>query len=157
MANIGFVIANELLSKGVEFREIVGSEKEVFFPIKAEPFYIILDGVNVFGVFGDWIGVIKAKVALTLGIFISNTKIEANGFGVANVKVPIGLGRKPSGDVALMFVGGQIIGHNRADKIETLIVVGVSWGVVTHRVHLVKFYDEGRLAPPRHLINRRWE
>ena len=58
-----------------------------------------------------------------------------------DMKVSVGLRWKSCGDVALMLIGGQIVGYNRADKIETFVVVGVSRGFVTHQVHLVKFYN----------------
>ena len=95
-------------------------------------------------------------MAFALGVLVGNSEIEANGFSVPDMKVPVGLWWKSSSDVSLVLIAGQICRYDGPDKIETFFVVGVGCGFGTHQFHLVKSYYGRRLAPPRHLSNRRY-
>ena len=65
----------------------------VCFPRKPEPMHGIQNGIDVFGIFFFWIGVVKAQVA-NAAIVTSQSEIDANAFGMSYVQVAVGLWRK---------------------------------------------------------------
>ena len=76
----------------VEKIEVIAREVKVLTPIEAQPANIFLDALDVFYLFLGRIGVIKAEVAACVDalVFLRNSKIKAECFGVANVEVAIG-------------------------------------------------------------------
>ena len=82
-------VLNELLGPQVELVEVVGS---VVFrrPLEAQPLDVLADGVHIFGVFLHGIRVVKAEVGLS-AIFLSNTEVQTDGLGVADMQVTVRL------------------------------------------------------------------
>ena len=64
-------------------------------PIETQPCHGIQNRVDVFGVFFFRIGIVKAHVA-DASIITRQAKVQANAFGMADVQIAIGLGRKTS-------------------------------------------------------------
>ncbi len=93
---------------GFKAEDIVG-------PASNEPANIRGDGVDVFDVFLDGIGVVEAQVALA-GVFAGDAEIETDGLGVTDVKVAVGLGRKARDDLWIAFFG-DVAGDDVADEI----------------------------------------
>ena len=65
----------------------------VGFPRKTEPMYGVQYGVDVFGVFFFWIGVVKAQMA-NATVVACQSEIDANAFGMSYMKIAVGLWRK---------------------------------------------------------------
>ena len=61
--------------------------------MKAQPFNVFFDGIDVFVAFFFGVGIVKAQVALPI-IDIRQPEIQADGFGVPDVQIAVGLGRK---------------------------------------------------------------
>ncbi len=89
---------------------------ELGIPREAEPLHVFLDGIDVLDVFLGRIRVVEAQIARTAA-FLRDAEIEADRFGVADVKVPVRLGRKTRGDPAVMGAFGEILIDNRANEI----------------------------------------
>ena len=83
--------------------------------METEPFDVFLDGVDVFVVFFFGIGIIKTQIAQAV-INISQTKIQADGFGVADVQIAVRLGRETGLD-GCMFTAFEVFIDNGADKV----------------------------------------
>ena len=83
--------------------------------MKTEPLDVLFDGVDVFVVFFFGVGIVKTQVAQTI-INISQTEVQADGFGVADVQVAVRLGRKTGLD-GCMFTAFEIFIDNGADKV----------------------------------------
>ena len=84
--------------------------------MKSQPFYIFLDGINIFRVFSNRIGIIKTKVCFS-AIFFRQSKIQADTFGVANVQVPVRF-RREAGMDALPFSRPEVLFYNLFKEIQ---------------------------------------
>ena len=78
---------------GLEAEAVVG-------PAADERVYVGDDGIDVLDIFLGRVGVIHAEVALA-GIFAGDAEIEADGLGVADVQVAVGLGRETRDDLGV--------------------------------------------------------
>src|SRR5207248_943110 len=90
IVDISFSSTNEIFRPVVELFEIIRSVMEVLAPIESQPADITLDSVDILLLFLGWIGVVKAKAAVATK-FLGNTEIQADRFGVANMKIAIRL------------------------------------------------------------------
>src|SRR5262245_23326828 len=91
MVYIGVTIFDEFDRPFIKLVEIVGGEEEAIFPVCAEPANVGDDGVNIFLFFFGGVGVVEAQVAFaTVGL--GEAKVDADGFGMADVKVAVGFG-----------------------------------------------------------------
>ena len=99
--------------------KVVGGMVEVVLavalPVKAHPAHAFLDGVDVFLIFLDRVGVVKAHVAHAL-IVGGQTEIQTDALGVTDVQIAVGFGRKARADarpvrlalVELLGVGSRM-------------------------------------------------
>ena len=85
-------------------------------PLKAQPFYVGFYAVNIFNFLFGGVGIIKTQVGLA-AILNAKAKIEADAFGMANMQVAIGLGRKACED-GFVFSRLQIRFYDLFNKIE---------------------------------------
>ena len=101
----------------VELAEVVGGVAEAL-PLEAEPADVFLDGVDVLLLFFFGIGVVEAQVGFAAEL-VGEAEIEADGLGVADVEVAVGLGWKARLDdgVAVLF-GAHILGDLSRRKLE---------------------------------------
>ena len=84
-------------------------------PALDQPFHIGGDGVDVLDFFLGRVGVIEAQVA-DPAEFVGNAKIEADGFGMANMKIAIRLRWEP-GDGGLVLAVRNIGFDDVADEV----------------------------------------
>ena len=63
VVHIGLALEDELLGVFVELVEIVGRVEFAVVPFTAQPLHVLADGIHVFGVFLDGVGVVEAQVA----------------------------------------------------------------------------------------------
>ena len=98
VVDIGLACPDQILGPRIELLEIVRGVIEVLAPIKPQPAHIRFDGVDVFLLFLGGIGVVEAQMAAAAKL-LRDAEIEANGLGVADMQVAVGLGRK-AGDNA---------------------------------------------------------
>ena len=71
--------------------EVIGCMVDRGAPVKTEPMDIPLNGVDVFLLFLDRVGVVKSQVALAREL-LGDTEIQADGLGVTDMQIAIGLG-----------------------------------------------------------------
>ena len=111
-----------LQSPLVELAEVVGGVAEPL-PLEAEPAHVLPDGVDVLLLFLFGIGVVEAQVGLAAEL-VGEAEVDADGLGVADVQVAVGLGWKARLDdrVAVLF-GAHILGDDVAEE--------VGWAVVS--------------------------
>src|SRR5271169_2100785 len=88
---------------------------EVFAPIEAEPTHVGLDGVDIFLLFLDRIGVIEAQMALAAEL-LGNAEVETDRLGMADVQIAVRLGRE-AGDNRLNLTSVEIGRDNVADEV----------------------------------------
>ncbi len=87
-------------------------------PVEAQPAHVVHDGVDVFHVFLAGVGVVEAQVAQPL-VLGRQSEIEADGLGVADVQVAVGLGGKTGVDAAAVLAGADVGLDDGADKMQT--------------------------------------
>ncbi len=61
--------------------------------METEPLDVFFDGVDVFVVFFFRVGVVETQVAQTV-VNIRQTEVQADGFGVSDMQIAVGFGRK---------------------------------------------------------------
>ena len=83
--------------------------------MKAQPFNVFFDGIDVFVVFFFGVGVIETQVALPIK-HIRQAEIQADGFGVSDVQVAVGLGGEAGvdGGVRARF---EVVFDDGADEV----------------------------------------
>ena len=81
-----------------------------FFPIKAQPLDICLDGFNKFGALPIGIGVIEAQSS-TPSKVLSKAEVETDRLRMPNVKVPVRF-RRETGCNALRIAAGIELGSH---------------------------------------------
>ena len=91
---------------------------------------VFLDGVDIFHIFFDRIGVIVTQVSQP-AVFLRDAKVNANGFGVADMKVTVGFWRKAGVHPAAKPAGAIVFVDYFLDK------VGFSGCLFVHRTLLV--------------------
>ncbi len=109
--DVGFAGLDELEGPLVELAEVVGGVAEAL-PVEAEPADVFLDGVDVLLLFFFGIGVVEAQVGLAAEL-VGEAEVEADGLGVADVEVAVGLGWKAGlDDCVAVFFGADIFGDD---------------------------------------------
>jgi hypothetical protein len=98
VVDVGFAGFDELQGPLVELREVVGGVAEAL-PLEAEPADVGLDGVDVLLLFFFGVGVVEAQVGLAAEL-VGEAEVDADGLGVADVEVAVGLGGKAGLDWA---------------------------------------------------------
>ena len=100
----------------VELAEVVGGVAEAI-PLEAEPAHVFHDGIDVLLLFFFGIGVVEAQIGFAAEL-VGEAEVDADGLGVADVEVAVGLGRKAGLDdgVAVLF-GADILGDDVAEEV----------------------------------------
>ena len=93
--HVSLAVFNQLDGPLVELLEIVRGIVQSVFPVEAEPLDVLDDGLNVFSVFFDRVGIVESQIVFT-AIILGDAKIETECFGMANVQVTVRLRRKAS-------------------------------------------------------------
>ena len=84
-------------------------------PIEAEPGDVALDGVDIFLLFLDRIGVVETQMAAAAELF-GDAEVETDGLGVTDMQIAVRLGRK-AGDDPLHAAGVEVGLNDVADEI----------------------------------------
>ena len=113
---IGLAVFNELYSKFVQLLKVVGSIEHPLIPAKAQPFYILLDGIHILHIFLDRICVIKAEIAQAV-VLLCQAEIQADGLGMANMKIAIWLWWKTGMNAFAVTTIFQVVIYFILDKI----------------------------------------
>ena len=82
--------------------------------METQPLDVFFDGVDVFVVFFFRVGIVKTQVAQAI-VNISQTEVQADGFGVTDVQIAIRLGRETGLD-GCMFTAFEVFFDNGADE-----------------------------------------
>jgi len=107
VADVGLAGADQLLRARVELLEVVRGIEGLALPLESEPAHVLEDGVDVLDVLGGRVGVVEAQVARPV-VLGRDAEVEADGLGVADVEVPVRLGRKARVHATAVLPGGQI-------------------------------------------------
>jgi hypothetical protein len=114
--DVRFAGRDELFGPLIELIEVVGRVKQLLAPIEAEPSDVAHDLVDVLLRLLDGIGVVESEVAIAAE-FLGDAKIDADGFGMTDVELPIRLRWKPGDNRSPVFTGGKVVRHDLADEV----------------------------------------
>ncbi len=114
--HVRLVALNQLDRELIELLEVVGREEQRV-PLEAEPLDVGLDGVDVLDVFLRGIGVVEPQVARAAALG-GDAEIQTDRLRVADVQIPVRLGRKTRGQAAVILSGRQILVDDCADEID---------------------------------------
>ena len=117
VVDIGFPFSDQHLGPFIQLVKIVGGITGIAFPLKAQPAYILHDRLDIFGLFLDGVGIVETEVAFAV-IFLCQAKVEAYRFGMTDVEVAVGLGRKTGVYLPVVFPVADIFFDDRLNKIE---------------------------------------
>jgi hypothetical protein len=91
----------------------------VLAPVKAEPFHVGHDAIDVFDFFLGGIRVVKAQVAAGIRrVLLREAEIEADALRVTDVEVAIRLRRETGDDLAAVATSGEVGSDHFTDEIE---------------------------------------
>ena len=116
VVDVGLAGLDELESPLVELGEVVGGVAEAV-PVEAEPADVFLNGIDVLLLFFFGVGVVEAQVGFAAEL-VGEAEVDADGLGVADVEVAVGLGGKAGLDdgVAVLF-GADVLGDDVAEEV----------------------------------------
>ena len=110
----------------VELGEVVGGVAEAV-PLEAEPADVFLDGVDVLLLFFFGVGVVEAQVGFAAEL-VGEAEVDADGLGVADVEVAVGLGGKAGlDDGVAVFFGADVLGDDVVEEVGG----GVGWAWIS--------------------------
>ena len=84
-------------------------------PFKAQPAHVLLDGIDVLGVFLGRVGVVEAQVHRAAKL-LADAEVQVDGLGVAKVQIAVGLGREAGADGGVP-ARGQVLSDDLADEV----------------------------------------
>ncbi len=114
--HVRLAVADELHRAIVDLPEIVGGVGEPVAPFVAEPVHPLDDRVHELLVLLYRIRVVEAQVALA-AVLLGDPEIEADGFRVADVQIPVRLGRETRDDPPAVPAVGDVVGNDLADEV----------------------------------------
>ena len=120
IVDIGVAGADQVPGPLVQALEVVRREIEMLAPVESEPADVPLDRVDVLVFFPGGIGVVEPHVA-TAAEVPPHPEIQADGFGVADMEISVGLRREP-GDDGLDAPRGQVAPHDVPDEVARPLV-----------------------------------
>ena len=117
--HVGLAHHDELFGVFIELIEVVGGVMHVAGPLEAQPLHVLLNGIDVFGVFLHGVGVVETQIAQT-AVFLGESEIDADGLGMADVQIAVGFGRKTGVHASAEAAGKIILIDAGTEKIDTL-------------------------------------
>ena len=121
--DISLAVIDQLHGKAIEGLEVIRGKVQ-FFPCKAKPLNIPLDGLNIVGAFGERVGVVKAQVGAAAKL-LRHAEAKADGLGMTNMQIAIGFRRKASHHSAAILAAGNIRLDDGADEIARVLFLFV--------------------------------
>ena len=115
--NVGVAVPNQLLGVLVQLLKVVRCVVQVLVPIEAQPLDVRQYGLHVFDVLAGRVRVVKPHVAARPGILLAHAEVQADGLGVPDVQIAIGLRRKAGHHPPVVSPGRLILGDDAANEI----------------------------------------
>ena len=126
IANISLPVLNQLHRPIMQLAEVIGGVEKPVLPIETQPLHVFDNRIDILRLFLRRVRIIEPQIALAAEL-LRQPKIQADRFGMANMQIPIGLGRKARMHPAAVLAGGQILHDDLADKVRR---AGFFWALV---------------------------
>lgn len=86
-------------------------------PIEPQPSDVALNGLDIFKVFGGWIGVVESQMADAARGVIRDAEVQTNRFRVTDMEIAVWLGWETRNDTTTVFACCTIGSDDVADKV----------------------------------------
>ena len=116
VVHIGFSCLDKLYCQLIHLGEIVGGIAGFAAPVEAQPLYIGLDGVDIFGLLFCRVGVVETEVC-SAAVLLCNAEVKAHGLCMSDMKIAVRLRREPSDYRSPVFAVLYIFFYDFLDKI----------------------------------------
>ena len=107
LVDVGMAILNHPDGEVPKLLEIVGSIVDVA-PLEAQPGDIVQDVLHILGILLRGVGIVEAQVADAIVLFCY-TEVHADGLGMANVQVAVGLWRETRLYASAVLTFGKVL------------------------------------------------
>ncbi len=115
--DIGAVLSDQRHRVCVEALKVVGGKEQLIVPVKAEPTHIVLNRLDIFGVFRRRISIVHAEMADAPRLFIRNAEVEANRFGMADMEIAVRFRWEAGDDPSGMFTCGTVGSYDLTNEV----------------------------------------
>src|SRR5262249_6234372 len=120
--------------------EVVGRVEQPVLPVETEPFHVLHDGLDVFGLLLLRIGVVEAQIGLATELR-REAEVQADRFRMTDMQVAVRLGWKAGVYAALILTGFQVLENDFANGIRGLrrrghidLIFSTAWRMRTRHV-----------------------
>ena len=120
--DVGLPLPDQPYRDVVELLEVVAGV-ELLVPLETQPANVFLECSDILHVFGGRVGIVEAQVHGPVE-FLRDPEIQADGLGVADMRKPVGLGRKTGAHRPAEFTAGHVPRHHFANEVPTSRVLG---------------------------------
>ena len=86
-------------------------------PVEPQPSDVVLNGADIFWVFGGWIGIVESQMADAAWNVVRQAEVQADRFRMADMEIAVRLRRKPRDHSAAVFPGCMVGDDDVADKV----------------------------------------
>ena len=93
-------------------------------PLEAEPLDVVEDVLDILGVFLRGVGVVEPQVADAIEL-LSHTEVHADGFGVSDMQIAVGLWREARLNASSVFTIGQILLDKLLHETQAMLLFAV--------------------------------
>ena len=143
--DVSVAVLDESFGVGIKLLEVIRGVVEVAVPVEAQPLHGLFDGLDILGVFRRGVGVVEAEVAARGdlgGVVLGDAEVKADAFGVADMEVAVGFGRKARDDVrvaaffevAVDDVADKVRRHLASVLLDVRRGGGLGWGSCSKRL-----------------------
>src|SRR5262245_32020868 len=115
--DVRLAVTDQLLGEAVELLEVVGGVEETVGPVETQPADILLDRLDVLGVFLRGIRIVEAEIAGPEKFF-GDAEIETDRFRMPDVQVSVGLWWKPGVHMTAVAAGAYVVRHDFSNEVE---------------------------------------
>ena len=136
VVHIGLALEDELLGVFVKLVEIVGGVEFTVPPFAAQPLHVLADGIHIFGVFLDGVGVVEAQVAHAAEL-ARHAEVQADRLGMPQMQVAVGFRRKARVHLTPETTRRVVVHDAGADEVHTGFGIVVAFRGSGHGLGLV--------------------
>ena len=133
LIDVGMACADQLFGELVQTLEVVRSIVDIA-PVEAEPLDILTDSIDVLDVFLRGVRIVEAEVTHP-AVALCDTEVHADGLGVPDVEIAVGLWWEARLDASIILPGTKIALDDLLDEVQALLLFPtLCWGYAVRHI-----------------------
>ena len=133
LIDVSMACADQLFGELVQTLEVVRSIVDIA-PVEAEPLDILTDSIDVLDVFLRGIRIVEAEVTHPT-IVLCDTEVHADGLGVPDVEIAVGLWWETRLDASIILPGTKVALDDLLDEVQALLLFPtLCWGYAVRHI-----------------------